>query len=268
MKYLKRFEKQEFTPYNVKIIWEHGDADLKTMSTIPFKDEDMVREFLNFIWDIRKFIPNSAWENLGHFEDGHYQRQSKWIKQIDKKYGNKFSDYIPGDKYYKSNDYHPGVQGIFVEENGNPLNIIWQKAIKTNIINLPSIGDTITLNTGEINGVGAGTQYFGGKDDDWIEYQDFYEVLEEYIYDDDYHEIDAVVCDCKIELHNHKTELKLNDNNKRTEVQLYSDVVAMSYYIMCRIDEKYLCTEMHGYDPNYSKKYHRANFGTNDYFLV
>jgi hypothetical protein len=72
-------------------------------------------KFLQFIYEVRRFIPNSGYGNGGHFSDGHYERERKWIDKIDSKYGNKFSQLIPNDKRYGRDDYSPAVNSIWVE---------------------------------------------------------------------------------------------------------------------------------------------------------
>lgn len=145
IKSFKLFEaKEEHYHYYVFIEWEHGDADENGLQRYPFKNEDDMDDFLHFIYDVRNFIPKSGYAKAGHFSDGHYERQRNWIEKIDKKYDNRFSSLVPSDVRYRDNTRHggytPAVNAIWVEEDGNILNIIWEKALKTNIIDLPKIG--------------------------------------------------------------------------------------------------------------------------------
>lgn len=171
MKHLNEYK--SFSNYKVFIDWEHGDADLRTQQYYDFKTQDDMDDFLHFIYDIRKFVPNSAYENQGYFEDGHYQRQRKWVEEIDSKYGNRFSDMIPNDNHYRGSDYTPSVDSIHIELGGVVHNIVWENAIKTNLVNLPKIGDEISVSIGHINGASLGPSVFGGKLDDYFDYRDF-----------------------------------------------------------------------------------------------
>lgn len=129
MKHLNEYK--SFSNYKVFIDWEHGDADLRTQQYYDFKTQDDMDDFLHFIYDIRKFVP---YENQGYFEDGHYQRQRKWVEEIDSKYGNRFSDMIPNDNHYRGSDYTPSVDSIHIELGG----VAWIRGITA----VPVIGDT------------------------------------------------------------------------------------------------------------------------------
>lgn len=277
MIYLKTFNeaKSKSYYYKVVIVWEHGDADKKTIETYPFEKEEEMQNFLQFIFDIRKFIPNSGWENAGHFLDGHYERERKWIDKIDQKYGNKFGSMIPNDIHYKSTDYTPRVNSIHVEIDGVVHNIIWEKALKlTNKIDLPKIGTEITVSIGHISG--HGPTIFGGTTNDYFYYEDFEHKNIE-MSEGQYIDIKATIVDTKI--YNYKPyesflsyELINNKEVVKGRYYTYSDYEFFQYVQLLKFDpsgfNKFITTEMVGYDPKYSDKFHYPEYGTNDFYLV
>ena len=288
MIYLKRFNESK-EHYYVVIEWEHGDADRNSIDKYPFKDEESMIEFLNFIYDIRKFVPNGAWANAGHFEDGHYQRERKWIKSIDAKYGNKFSQFVPNDRHYKSSDYSPAVNNIWVEVNDQPLNIIWNKALQTNLLTLPKIGDTIETTTGNI--AYYGPSLWGKNKSMYLDYEDFAHkdetikktwlsdttgVSYEHDHVENYSKINLLVTDCKIE-NSYQTHERINADYKngkeiiRDKYTTYHDYTSFSYILLCKFHNKYLTIsedKFVGFDPNFENKFHYPNYCTQDYFLV
>lgn len=120
------------------------------------------------------------------------------LKKIDGKYGNRFSDMIPNDNHYRSGAYTPSVDSIHVEIGGVVHNIVWKNAIKTNLINLPKIGDEITVSIGHINGASLGPIVFGGKLDDYFDYDDF-DHKEMNVDKGEYDTIRCFVNDCAID---------------------------------------------------------------------
>jgi hypothetical protein len=311
MKYInsyKLFEEKEHFHYYVVIEWEHGDADGKSLQRYPFKSEDEMDDFLHFIYDIRKFIPNSAWANAGHFEDGHYQRERKWIDEIDKKYGGRFSQLVPSDNSNRNRgdrSYTPAVNSIWVEQDGLPLNIVWEKALRTNIINLPKIGDKIKTNTGHISYYGPrlwgktdmeywGYDAFKHWDEDfqckecngkgWVKDYDRPSTFSESGYYDKkctvckgehrYSEIEPTVTDCRINvMEPYKREKWDREGQKVLNSYLtYSDYTSFQYILLCEFAGAYITTTFPGkgvgFDPNFESKYHYTKYGTNDFYLV
>ena len=261
MRHIDKYK--NFSNYRVFINWEHGSADLKTQEFYNFKTEDEMIEFLNFIYDIRKFVPNTAYENQGYFEDGHYQRERKWVEKVDQKYENKFSNMIPDDRYYRSSDYRPKIEDIHVEIGGNIYNIVWKSAIKTNIISLPKIGDEIEVSIGRINGSSLGLESFGGKSDDYFDYIDF-EHKEMNVDEGEYDTIKCNVIDCVIDESYRKYERKEYNHDKEFVTKRYNtycDYVSFCYNILCTFGpttfNKKIVTQMHGYDTKFELKYHR-----------
>lgn len=271
MKYIKKYSEVKDN-YRVFIEWEHGDADEKTTEYYNFKNEDDMNDFLHFIYDIRHFVPNAAYGNQGYFEDGHYQRERKWVNSIDAKYGNKYSSMIPNDIHYGSNNYTPSVESVHVEISDQPLNIVWKDALKTNIISLPKIGDDIIVLTGHINGASVGPSVFGGKLDDYFDYNDF-EHKDLDMPEGEYSEIKCKVADCDIseDYRTHTVKNYSRDGQERliNSYITYYDFVSFGYYVMCHISSdylsKYLITEKHGYDPKFQLKFHKS---MNDYYFV
>ena len=274
MRYLNEYK--DFNNYRVFIEWEHGDADLTTHEYYDFKSEDDMDEFLHFIYDLRMFVPNSAYENQGHFQDGHYQRIEKWTNQINLKYKNKFSSMIPSDEHYRTNDYRPKIESIHVEIAGVPQNIVWKDAIKTNIISLPNIGDELVVSVGHINGGTLGPEVFGGKPDDYFDYEDF-EHTEMNVGEGEYDNIKVTVIDCVISDDSYRGYEQIKyvwDNISDSEIEkdkymTYHDFITFGYYVLCTFGpktfNKKIVTEIHGYDPKYETKFHR---GMNDYYFI
>lgn len=277
MIYLKTFNesKEKSYYYKVVIVWEHGDADKKTIEDYPFEEEEEMQKFLQFIFDFRKFIPNSGWENAGHFSDGHYERKRKWAEKIDKEYGNKFAHMIPNDIYYRSTDYTPSVESIHVEIGGVVHSIIWEQALKlTNKIDLPKIGTEITVSIGDINGYGP--ILFGGTVDDYFYYADFEHKNIE-MPKGQYIDIKATIVDTKIHHYKpHESYLSYDIINDREVVSgkysTYHDYQYFQYIQLLKFDlkgfNKFITTKMVGYDPKYGGKFHYPEYGTNDFYLV
>lgn len=275
MNYLKKFKLFESSSrYVVAIEWEHGDADSKEVIRYPFSDEDTMTEFLNFIYDIRRYIPNSGYANAGYFSDGHYERERKWINDKDKKYGGKFSSLIPIDKRFGSNDYSPAVESIWVEIDKLPLYIIWSKALKTKIIDLPKIGDTIETNTGQIGFYGP--SLWGRNYKNFYGYDDF-KFMDIDLPSGKYESFDCKVVDCKIDfLSTYERYDVIWDKSKNKEIitnkyTTYYDQEHFQYILLCQFADKFITISEDkyvGYDPNFEKKYHYPKYGTGDYFLV
>ena len=306
MKYLKNFsESKEHYHYYVVIEWEHGDADGNTLQKYPFKDEDEMDHFLHFIYDMRNFIPNSAWANAGHFEDGHYQRERKWIDSVDKKYGGKFSQLVPNDRKYRNSDYAPVVNSIWVEVDGLPLNIIWEKALKTNRIDLPKIGDVIKTDIGHISYYGP--KMWGKTDMEYWDYNAFKHWDEDHDckncngsgwvtnYDKPnligghetdrcpeckgekkYTEIEPIVTDCKIKSYEpyERKDYEMRGEREvlKSSYLTYHDYTSFQYIILCEFAGAYITCDLPnrsvGYDPNFESKFHYPKYGTNDFYLV
>lgn len=277
MIYLKTFNEAKSKSYYYKVVieWEHGDADKKTIETYPFEKEEEMQKFLQFIFEVRKFIPNSGWKKAGYFSDGHYERERKWIDKIDQKYDNKFSHMIPNDIWYRSTDYTPHVDSIHVEIDGVVHNIIWEKALKlTNKINLPKIGTEIAVSIGHISRYGP--TLFGGTVDDYFYYEDFEHKNIE-MPEGQYIDIKATVVDTKICTYNpYKRYLSYRYENDREiaegEYSTYHDYQYFQYVQLLKFDpkgfNKFITTEMVGYDPKYGDKFHYPEYGTNDFYLV
>jgi hypothetical protein len=312
VKYLssyRLFEAKEHYHWYVVIEWEHGGADGYDVKRYPFKSEDEMDDFLNFIYDMRKFIPNSGYGNSGHFSDGHHERLREWINEVDKKYGNRFSQLVPSDRKYRvGGDYAPKIEHIWVEQDGVPLHIVWQKALKSKIINIPKIGETIKTNIGHISYYGP--TLWGEKSKlDYMGYKDFEYWDEDHQckncngkgwvkdYDKpnsigDYHEercpvckgehkytdIEPIVTDCKINPHlTYKRETWDREGQRiLSSYTTYNDIDSLNYVLLCEFAGAYITCDLPGdndgrligFDPNFENKFHYPKYGTNDFYLV
>ncbi len=277
MKYLKRFNESK-EHYYVVIEWEHGDADGHSLERYPFKTEDDMDEFLHFIYELRKYNPTGGYKNSGNFQDDHYTREGKWIDEVDKKYGGKYSKLIPNDNRFRHGGrYSPAVEHIWVEVDGQILSIIWERAIRNKIIDLPKIGDEIEISTGHISFYGP--TLWGGKNDDYYGYEDFAHrdddfPKDEYGHSTQYSKVKVKVTDCKIQhFEPYKRENWDYDTDKiKYSYLTYNDITRFNYVLLCRFGDYYLTCSLDdmevGFDPNYDKKYHYPKYGTNYYYLV
>jgi len=285
MKYLCEYKKfneaKEHYHYYVVIEWEHGGSDRHELQRYPFKSEEEMDEFLKFIYDVRKFIPDSGWANAGHFSDGHYERERKWIEKVDSKYGNKFSHLIPNDRKFGGGDYSPSIEHIWIEQDGVPLNIVWEKALKTNIIDLPKIGDKIKTNIGNISYYGP--TLWGKKNNmNYLSYEDFkhwdeddqckecdgngwvkdYDKGKNIIgeYDEKrcpscdgerkYSNIEPIVTDCRIHLMDdyERKDYKYNNDTDTEELissyKTHTDYTSFVYVLLCEFADGYITVDM------------------------
>jgi len=283
MEHLKEYKvfegKKDKNEYEVHIEWQHGDADETTVEIYPFKEENEMREFLRYIYDIRKFTKsysNFNKEHYYHFEDGHHERLGAWCKKIDAKYGNKFYHLIPSDNHYSNtpHNYRPAVNSIWVKDHGQVLNIIWEDTLKHIKIDLPKIGDKIVTNTGQISG--HGPSLWGKSTDNFYFYNDIkdWDVPDIDLNGLKYFEIEVEVTDCKINGYL-SNEVKNWDYNyeERKEIlnnsyTTYSDLYIFEYSLLCRLMDKYITIGMKGFDPKFEQKYHYSLYGTNDYYLI
>ena len=122
----------------VNINWEHGDADFKTNSSFNMPI-DKLHRFLDYIFDMKGWVSNSGYNNLGFFEDGHYQKESKHVNEINNQYNNEFDDYLVADKRFS----YPraSIDAIWLNDGNKTLHIVWNKCLEENLIKLPKIGE-------------------------------------------------------------------------------------------------------------------------------
>lgn len=272
MKYLIAFNesRKEFKPYKVIILFEYNYPYKKIPKYYEFSEEDKMIEFLNFIYDLREFIPDSGFGNVGYFED---HIDINHLNTINKKFNNKFDNFIPIEE-----NVLPNITSMHVEIDELPLNIIWGKALnKTKKINLPKIGDKFYLNTGEINGKTLGMEVFGGEEHHYYDYSDLDYMDDDFEKDEygdskEYSKLFGYVSDCKVGNNNtytHDDWKVVGDKEvKVSSFKGYNDYTSLSYVLLLRFVDGFIVTEEHGYDPNFESKYHRPKFGTNDFYFV
>jgi hypothetical protein len=175
-KFNKRIKMKIESPYKIHVEYEHGDADLTTTETFKYKNETDFVNAAKFFYECFNFKPNTAYSNMGYFYpipaeslNGVSTEDEAWEKcvEIGKKYNiseNEISQYIERDKHY-----HHGfanLEGIKATVNGEEKVFVFKKALETNKIDLPKIGDIVTIKVNEIPGLGD--KIFGGKWKDYL----------------------------------------------------------------------------------------------------
>jgi hypothetical protein len=233
----------------VHIKWEHG-ASFETEGKYKFKTLDEMKAFLDFIYDFRRFVKGRGYENLGHFSDSHEERLAEWLKEVDAKHGNKFTDYVEMDKKYGTGDYSAKVEHIWTVLGGVKHYIVWTKAVAQTVrVELPERGSILDLTTGGINFIGP--EIFGGKDKDYIGYEKFDDLGKpkgDGTKASQYPKIKAKVLDCRPQFYT-KRELGGNYN---------FDWTAFHYELLLENERGRFTSEMHGHDPGYERKYGRS----------
>jgi len=230
----------------VCITWEHGDADFETKTEPSFNTEDEAREFLNFIFDFRKFVRGQGWEKLGHFSDDYHTSVPEWRAKIVKSHGSKFEDLIEEDKSgMGGGGYSAHIEHIFVKIGNTKHYIVWTKGFRPVV--LPKIGDVLNLTTGSISGLGP--KIFGGTHKKYVHYEDFKDLGEpkgDGTEERQYPKIKGKVIDCKLEFY--------KDSN-------YDHDFSNFHYILLIENERGIfTTAMHGYDADYEKKFGRSMY--------
>ena len=220
-------------PFKVKIEWEHGDADLKAKTSYGFATESEMVAFLQFIYEVRRFVPNKGYGKTGYFSDSHYEREAAWVEEVANKHNPDFLNYMEMDRYYDRGDYYAVVDNIYVKIDGVKHHILWGTAAETNLFELPKKGDMIDTTTGNISNCGA---VFGDKNG----YLDYHQLKE--IYNqvgEEYAPMNVKVLD-----------VKLDYDKKR-----YTDFTSFHYIFSCEIPAGKVTTRRYGFDPTYEEKF-------------
>lgn len=251
MGYIKKYDEvvnEHKSAFQVCVKWMHGDADFYTDRVYYFSTEEMMRKYLDFIFDVRKFKPHEGYKNVGYFEDGYHQGVATWVKEIaDKHNPPNFIDYMEIDGSGMS-EHYASVEKIYVKIGGKKKYIVWSKALETNIISLPEKGSIIDTNSGQI--CGHGKETFGGKTSDYLYHWDLKKIYDEKV--GEYTPMKLEIIDIKIANYNG------HDN----------DYQAFKYEVLCKIPEGIVTTEIDGYDPDFEKKYNKEKWDGLGLYLV
>jgi hypothetical protein len=262
-----RIKRSVNKPYKILVKYEHGDASFNTKETFEFKDEKSFNNILNFFYEIMNFKPNTAYQNMGYFYPitrGYLQGHCTGEEEEDKllsvgaKYGLNEEDtlytYLKRDDSYRRG--YADILGIKTKVNGQNKVIVFKKALETNKVELPKIGDEININIGRIPGLGK--KVFGGKWDDYMPNSG----------EKDYLVKDFVgkVIDCSI------------DFNHDYDNEYYTEYTSFNYVLLVEVDDptkilkvpntNKLTYSIHGYDPNFEQKFNKEKYdGLNFYEL-
>lgn len=148
---------QEEQPYfNIKLKFEHGDADSNTFEHIHVdkSKENELNLILDFLFKVRNFRPFEGFANMGYYqslrdaEDITAMAAETWP---DKKYpGDIASEYIIQDLHYSNTRACLDDIELYIE--GRKMLLMDMDARKTNALKLPEIGSDFQTNMGHIGG--------------------------------------------------------------------------------------------------------------------
>jgi hypothetical protein len=260
-----RIKRKDIRPYQLHVEYEHGDADFTTHETYSFSDKEAFDKVVNFFYDIMNFVPKSAYGNLGHFDplpdkiNAGYDEKTimSEIEKISKKWGVNYEEYLLGDNHYDQG--YAGIEGIKATINGVPKVFVFQKALETNKISLPNIGDTIDVNVNNIPGYGPSV--FGGT---WKDY-----LPNSGVKDYQVNKFKAKVIDCAINFYHDE------DNEHYTEythipymllLETEQDVLKPNHPLSGKVNK--LVMEMNGWDPEFETKFNKDEYDGMNYYLV
>lgn len=141
--------------YVIKLKFEHGDADVTTYETIALNkgEEEKLKLYLDFLFAVRNFEPNGAYENLGYY---YPIREEDKLEQIAKKFwpDSKYpidaaSGLIIYDAKYSG---FAKLEDITLHVNKQKRVLMDMDARTTNIITLPAIDSEFNIDMGHIKG--------------------------------------------------------------------------------------------------------------------
>lgn len=268
MKHLESFnsriKKGKTPPYVIEVKYEHGDADLDTKDSFACKDEAEFRRKLEFLFECMNFVPNTAYGNLGYFypipadaNNGRSNEEKVWKKccDIGEKYGlneDEVSEFIKSDNHYRNG--FADIEGVRIVINGQNKVIVYKKALETNKVSLPNIGDIIEVDCNEINGYGK--EIWGGSHYDYLPNsgpgKDF-----------NCRKFKAKVIDCSIGF----------DNDYKNEY--FNSYEYFKYVILSEAlepvsnsgkDVRKVTTEMDGWDKDFESKFNKDKYDGLNYY--
>jgi len=224
-------------PYQLKVKYSHGDADLDTTETYKFKTEESMRDVLDALIKVRNFIPGKGYGKQGYYQPITENDGGK-IKVMDL-IEDRYQDYIQRDEKYDQG--YASIEGIALKINNEPYIILDKKAAETNIIELPNPGNIIPSHANHIAG-------YGSKFDKKIKYlpnrgpKDYEKVT-----------FESKVIDCMID---------------ESEYMKWG-ITSFPYILLYETDEKvlksgediYRWTNMiYGWDKNFGQKFNKDEF--------
>ena len=267
MEKLQKYEdyNESLKTFTVIIEWEHGDADTTITEKYPFKSSSEMDEFLSFIYDLRgptkskKSIYN---DEFWYFEDGHNERMWSWVKKINKKYNNKFEDIIPSDVHYSQ--YRPSINKIWIKKGNKKHYIVWLELLhkQENIINLPTNGDEIFLDTGHV--CWHHKIFKNINKQDVVFHSDLDEILGKAtgkFPNITYPKFKVKVLDCKI----NNGILDYNHDFIKFGYELLTEII--DERLIGKV-KKYAISHRDGFDPNFSEKFDHNKYDDIPYYEI
>lgn len=257
-----RIKRKEIRPYQLHVKYEHGDADFDTFETYNFSTEDQFNNVAHFFYDIMNFKPNCAYGNLGYFyplpdtvNAGANQRVvDKKLEEYANKWGVNYQEYIIGDNHYGRG--YATIDGIKATINDEPKVFVFKKALETNKISLPNIGDIVDVDANHIPGYGP--VLFGGTYRDYLPnsgYKDY-----------SIPKFKAKVLDCAIDFYH-------DEDNKH-----YTEYTHFNYILLLEAIEdvlkpshnqvRKLSYQMPGWDPEFETKFNKDKYDGLNYYEV
>lgn len=165
----------------------------------------------------------------GYFSSGHNEFEMDFVNKIHEKFDYDYEDYVPDDGYYAN--YRADIDEIYVKQGNLKQQIVYVKALEQrNKVELPSIGDTMTVSTGNVCGYG---NYYKAFEQKTKTFEDLKTLG--LAYDLSYWRGAYMNLECEV-------------------VDIYSKVDATNIHhvILCKYEDIYITTSFHGYDPNVS----------------
>lgn len=266
-KFNSRIQKQnkEKSPYEILVKYEHGDADLTTKEKFKYKNESDFVNAAQFFYECFNFVPNVAYEKLGYFYpipadslNGRSTEDKVWkdVVEIGKKYGiheDEVYEYIQHDQHY-----HQGfadLDGIKAKVNGENRVFVFKKALETNKIVLPNIGDVLNIDVNHIPGLG---KKLYDKKDDYLPNSGAKDFLSK--------TFKAKVLDCVINFYH-------DYDNK-----YYTSYTHFDYVLLLETFENVLKSNpkninklvysMKGYDPDFETKFNKDKYDGLNYYEI
>jgi len=259
-----RIKRREESPYQLHVKYEHGDADFDTFETFSFTEQDKFDRVVHFFYDIMNFKPKSGYGNIGYFDPlpdminaGANEKEiNDRIEKIAKIWNVDWDTYIIGDNHYDQG--YAGIEGVKATINGGPKVFVFKKALETNKISLPKIGDSINVSADNIPGYGS--MMFGGN---WSDYLPNSGKKDYQIFD-----FKARVLDCGIHFHH-------DEDNK-----YYTEYTSFQYILLLETEEdvlkpehklsgtKKMVYQIHGWDPDFETKFNKEKYDGLNYYEV
>lgn len=265
-------------PFQIHVEYEHGDADLTTKETFNFTTEDEFVNTAKFFYECMNFVPKTAYGKLGYFypipaesSNGKSTSKQVWKKVTDigKKYGiheDTVYEYIRSDAHY--HDGYADIEGIKATVNGEEKVFVFKKALETNKISLPNIGDVIKVHPDHIPGLGK--EIFGGKHSDYMPNSGIKDYL--------FKEFDANVLDCGIQFyHDYENKYYTSYTHFSYILLLESPInvlkdtnpqVGQNNHLKGKDKPRKLVYQIYGWDPDFETKFGKEKYDGLNYYEI